>query len=68
MITRTQLAVLDHNCGTSRNYAVSSTGEIWHKVSYTKTTNQWVAKKMCVPKEKQYLSNLLNEVLKYVTP
>ena len=66
MITRTKLAVLDHNCRTNRNYTVFSNGEIPHKVSYANVTNQWVANKMRVPKEKQYLSDLLNEVLQIV--
>ena len=49
MIARTQLA--------------ASNGEIRHKVSYTKVTSQWVAKKIHVPNKKQYLSDLLNKVV-----
>ena len=52
MIARTQLATLDHNCGTDRKYVVSAKGEIQQKISYTKETNQCVSKKIRVPKEK----------------
>ena len=52
----TQLAALDHNCGTNRKYAVCANGEIRHKVSYTKETDR--------TQRKKYLSDLLNVILK----
>ena len=64
MYARTQLAVLDHNCGINRKQAVTKSNQLRNKSQYTKTTGQWVPKKIMEPKVKSYISEILEEMTK----
>ncbi|XP_057317565.1 uncharacterized protein LOC130662674 [Hydractinia symbiolongicarpus] len=66
MVARTQLAVLDHNSGVERQQATTSDGRLKFKVSFTKITKEWVAKKVMDPKEKKYQEDLMKEVFDLV--
>ena len=52
MIARTQLALLDHNCGVSRKQILDEQGEGKINTQYTKVTAHYVAKKVMEPKDK----------------
>ncbi|XP_057295234.1 uncharacterized protein LOC130623738 [Hydractinia symbiolongicarpus] len=66
MAARTQLAVLDHNSAVKRQQATTSDGRLKFKVSFTKITKEWVAKKLMDPKEKKYQEDLMKEVFDLV--
>ena len=55
MYARTQLAVLDHNCGINRKQAITKSTQLRNKSQYTKTIGQWVPKKIMEPKVKRYI-------------
>ena len=55
MIARTQLAILDHNCGMSRIQILDKQGEGKINTQYTKVTAHFVAKKVMEPKDKNYI-------------
>ena len=59
MIARTQLAILDHNCGVSRKQIL---GEGKINTQYTKVTAHYVAKKVMDPKDKNYIKEIIDEV------
>ena len=50
MIARTQLAVLDYNCGSNNTQATTKDGERRYKHIFSKMTQNWVVKKY--PKQK----------------
>ena len=64
MYARTQLAVLDHNCGINRKQAVTKSNQLRNKSQYTKATGQWMPKKIMEPKVKSYIPEILEEMTK----
>ena len=63
MIARSELAVLDHNSGAGNVQAQTAENELRYKQSFSKITKNWVVKKIAAPKDKQYLKDLIKEVL-----
>ena len=49
MIARTQLAILDHNCGVSRKQILDEQEEGEINTQYTKVTAHYVAKNVMEP-------------------
>ena len=64
MVARTQLAVLDHHSGVTREQARTKDGNLRFKVAFTKVTGNWVAKKVMVTKDKNYQRELMDETIK----
>ena len=62
MHARTQLAVLDHNCGIGREQARTKDGKLRYKVNYSKVTASWVPKKISTAKDKTYLSEIITRM------
>ena len=62
MIARTQLAMLNHNCGVSRKQMLDEQGEGKINTQYTKVTAHYVDKKVMEPKDKNYIKEVINEV------
>ena len=63
MVARTQLAVLDHNSGVTKEQACTKDGTLRFKVVFTKVTGNWVAKKVMVTKDKNYQHELMDETI-----
>ena len=64
MYARTQLAVLDHNCGINREQAKRGDGKLRYKVVFSKVTGSWVSKKILVDKKRTYIKEIINEIRK----
>ena len=62
MIARTQLPILDHNCGVSRKQILDEQGVGKINTQYTKVTAHYVAKKVMEPKDKNYIKEIIDEV------
>lgn len=62
MHARTQLAILDHNSGLNRKQVVTKDNELRFKTQYSKSTGQWVAKKVLEPKSRHYITEIMNEI------
>ena len=62
MIARTQLAVLDFNCG-SENQAMTQNGALRYKQVFSRVTQAWVVKKIMKQKERDYLYPLLQKTI-----
>ena len=62
MIARTQLAILNHNCGVSQKQNLDDQGEGKINTQYTKVTAHYVAKKVMEPKYKNYIKEIIDEV------
>ena len=59
MIARTQLAVLDYNCGSNNTQATTKDGKRRYKQIFSKVTQNWVVKKISQPKDREYIHELL---------
>ena len=64
MIARTQLAVLDYNCGADCSQATTADGALRYKQSFSKVTQGWVVKKIPEKKDRKYLDRLIYETEK----
>ena len=62
MIARTQLAVLDFNCGSSIQ-AQTLDGVLRYKQVFSRVTQSWVVKKITKEKERDYLYPLLQKTI-----
>ena len=62
MIARTQLAVLDFNCG-SDDQAMTQGGALRYKQVFSRVTQAWVVKKIMKEKERNYLYPLLQKTI-----
>ena len=67
MIARTQLAVLDHNCGTNVGQAKTKDNKLKFKQSYSKVTKTWCLKSVAEKKVRHYIYDLLAETIKIKT-
>ena len=63
MIARTQLAVLDYNCGSNNTQATTKDGERRYKYIFSKMTQNWVMKKISKTKDREYIHELLSSTL-----
>ena len=63
MIARTQLAVLDCNCGSNNSQATTKDGERRYKHIFSKVTQNWVVKKISKTKDREYIHELLSSTL-----
>jgi len=63
MIARSQLAVLDFNCGVELVQAKTREGKHRYKLQFSKITQSWVVKKVSLAKEKAYIGHLMDEVV-----
>ena len=63
MIARTQLAVLDYNCGSSNTQATAKDGKRRYKQIFSKVTQNWVVKKISEIKDQEYIQKLLSSTL-----
>ena len=63
MIARTQLAVLDYNCGSNNTQATTKDGERRYKHIFSKMTQNWVMKKISKTKDREYIHELLSSTL-----
>ena len=63
MIARTQLAVLDYNCGSNNTQATTKDGERRYKHIFSKVTQNWVVKKISKTKDREYIHELLSSTL-----
>ena len=63
MIARTQLAVLDYNCGSSNTQATTKDGKRRYKQIFSKVTQNWVAKKISERKHQEYIHELSSSTL-----
>ena len=63
MIARTQLAVLDYNCGSNNTQATTKDGERRYKHIFSKVTQNWVVKKISETKDREYIHELLSSTL-----
>ena len=64
MIARTQLAVLDYNCGSSNTQATKKDKKRKYKQFFSKLTQNWVVKKISERKDQEYIHELLSSTLK----
>jgi len=62
MIARTQLAILDFNCGSECQQATTKDGTLRYKQVFSKITQTWVVKKITAKKDRLYLSELLEGI------
>ena len=60
MIARTQLAVLDYNCGLSNTQTTTKDGKQRYKQIFSKVTQSWVVKKISKTKDREYICKLLS--------
>ena len=67
MIARTQLAVLDFNCGSSVNQASTNAGSLRYKQIFSKMTQTWVVKVIKETKNRHYIDELLSLILEAPT-
>ena len=63
MIARTQLAVLDYNCGSNNTQATTKDGKRRYKQIFSKVTQNWVVKKISETKDGEYIHELLSSTL-----
>lgn len=63
MVSRTQLAVIDHNCNVGREIATTISGEERYRCVYPKLQKKWVAKPIYKEKTYQFVHDLLSEVI-----
>ena len=61
---RHQLSVMDHNSGTERDYKRNSSGDVVTKIQYSKSSKCWVSKPVRKKKEKKYLHEMMEKLLK----
>jgi hypothetical protein len=66
MIARTQLAVLDFNCGLNLEQAKRTDGTLRYKQCFSRVTQSWVVKAIKEKKERHYLEPLLKMTLEAV--
>lgn len=62
MYARTQLAVIDHNSGIAREQAQTKTGVLRYKTVSSKVSDNWVAKKIMIEKDKSFIQDILNTI------
>lgn len=63
MVSRTQLAVIDHNCNVGRGVATTASGDERYKCVYPKLQKQWVAKPIYEEKSYQFVHDLLSDTI-----
>lgn len=63
MVSRTQLAVIDHNCNVGRGVATTASGDERYKCVYPKLQKQWVAKPIYEEKTYQFVHYLLRDTI-----
>ena len=63
MVSRTQLAVIDHNCNVGRGVATTASGDRQYKCVYPKLQKQWVAKPIYEEKTYQFVHDLLRDTI-----
>jgi len=63
MISRTQLAILDHNNNANRSQATTKKGEKRYKVVFPKNRKTWVAKPILEDKSYTFVTELMDEVI-----
>ena len=63
MVSRTQLAVIDHNCNLGRGVATTTSGDVRYKCVYPKLQKQWVAKPIYEEKSYQFVHDLLSDTI-----
>ena len=61
MISRTMIAVLDHNCSAILPQATTSDGTLRYKEIFSKISGGWCMKKIKCAKKKHYVQDLLEE-------
>ena len=59
MIARTQLAVLDYNCGSSNTQTTIKDGKQRHKQIFSKLTQSWVVRKISEKKRSRIHTRLI---------
>ena len=59
MIAKTQLAMLDYNCGSNNTQIATKDGKRRYKQIFSKVTQNWVVKKISQPKDREYIHELL---------
>ena len=63
MIAKTQLAMLDYNCGSNNTQIATKDGKRRYKQIFSKVTQNWVVKKISQPKDREYIHELLTYTL-----
>ena len=63
MIARTQLGVLDYNCGSSNTQATTKDGKRRYKQIFSKVMQNWVVKKISERKHQEYIHELSSSTL-----
>ena len=63
MVSRTQLAVIDHNCNVGRGVATTTSRDESYKCVYRKLQKQWVAKPIYEEKSYQFVHDLLSDTI-----
>ena len=63
MLTRSQLAILDHNNNVGSTQALTKSGTPRYSVSFTKATKSWVAKPIARPKDKTIFHAIAQRVV-----
>ena len=63
MIARTELAILHFNSIATGPYATNKLGLQVYKHQYSKITNSWVVKRVKKKSDKEYVRELLKEVV-----
>ena len=61
VISRTIIAVRDHNCSVNLPQATTSDGTLRYKQIFSKILGGWYIKKIKCAKEKHYVQDLLEE-------
>ena len=64
MIARTQLAVLDYNCGSNNIQVTTKDGKRRYKHIFSKVMQNWVLKKISKTKDQEHIHELLSYTLK----
>ncbi|KAL2076461.1 hypothetical protein ACEWY4_027925 [Coilia grayii] len=64
MRARTQLAVMDHNMNVGRTQKTTQEGNPRYKYSFSKASQQWVAKPVYETTSQDFLKDLMDDVLK----
>ena len=62
MYARTQLAVMDHNCGIARQQAKTKAGKLRYNTVFSKVTASWVAKRIMEEKNKTFITEILEKL------
>ena len=63
MIARTQLAVLDYNCGSNNTQATAKDGKKRYKQIFSKVAQNWAVKKISKAKGRKYIHKILSSTL-----